>query len=174
MLFRSSDGKWMLGPTLAELGAAVERDSRLRRISIRPLMDLAFATGALTALSVEDGPQTRVVEVLPGTRRLAFEPKPGMAWKYGESVAGLDIDRLAVTRALVQARIGDVKPVVDPGAGHPAVCCIAAPLPSKAGHCAAIWLMLPGGDRVPNAAVTATQRTAHRITAAMARTFPDL
>ena len=61
-------GRWRLGRRVLELGAGVPAWRHLRAIARRPLMDLATATGELL-----------VIEVLPGTRPLAFEPEPGMA-----------------------------------------------------------------------------------------------
>jgi hypothetical protein len=158
-----SEGRWRLGPTLLELGAGVPAEPRLRSVARRPLMNLANATGALVALSAEVGGQLLVVDVLPGTSRLAVEPDPGMV------LAGA---KLAAVRAHEQARQGDLRPVVDAGAVDRRVSCVAAPLRISPRDVAVVWLMVPGGAGVPAAAVAATRRTAGRIASRLSR--PDL
>jgi IclR family transcriptional regulator, acetate operon repressor len=149
-----SAGRWRLGPTLVELGAGVPAEPRLRSVARRPLMDLANATGELVALSVEMAGQLLVVEVLPGTRRLALEPNPGMVLERGKQAA---------VRAHEQAHRGDMRPVIDAGDVDPRVSCVAAPLRLSPRDVAAVWLMVPGGEGVPAPVVAATRRTAGRI-----------
>ena len=103
----SSTGRWRLGPTVFELGAGVPASRHLRAVARRPLMDLATGTGELVALVVESAGELLVIEVLPGTRPLAFEPEPGMS---------LRDPRLAPARAYDQARRGDLRTVLDAGA----------------------------------------------------------
>ena len=131
--------RWRLGPTLVELGAGVPAEPRLRSVARRPMMDLANATGALVALSVEIAGQLLVIEVLPGTRRLALEPNPGMV------LAGA---KQAVVRAHEQARGGDMRPVVEAGAVDRRISCVAAPFRISPHDVAVVWLMVPSGDPV--------------------------
>jgi IclR family transcriptional regulator, acetate operon repressor len=145
--------RWRLGPRLVELGARVPAEPRLRAVARRPLMDLASATGALVALSVEMAGRAVVVDVLPGTRRLAYEPNPGTT---------LGSAPLAARRAHERARRGDLRPVVDAGSVDRRIGCVAAPLRLSPRDSAAVWLMVPGGH-VPASAVAVTRRTAERI-----------
>ena len=114
-----SAGRWRLGPTLVEYGAGVPAEPRLRSVARRPLMDLANATGALVALSVEMAGHIVVVEVLPGRSALAMEPDPGMV---------IEGAKLAAVRAHEQAHRGDLRPVVDVGTVDRRINCVAAPL----------------------------------------------
>jgi IclR family transcriptional regulator, acetate operon repressor len=149
-----SAGRWRLGPTLVELGAGVPAEPRLRSVARRPLLDLANATGALVALSVEIAGELLVIEVLPGRRRLPLEPDPGMV------LAGA---KQAVVRAHEQARRGDMRPVVDAGAVDRRVSCVAAPFRISPRDVAVVWLMVPGGAGVDASAVAATRSAAGRI-----------
>jgi IclR family transcriptional regulator, acetate operon repressor len=152
--------RWRLGPTLVELGAGVPAEPRLRSVARRPMMDLANATGALVALSVEIAGQLLVIEVLPGTRRLALEPNPGMV------LAGA---KQAVVRAHEQARGGDMRPVVEAGTVDPRISCVAAPFRISRHDVAAVWLMVPGGAGVPAPAVAATRSAAGRIASMLSK-----
>jgi IclR family transcriptional regulator, acetate operon repressor len=96
--------------------------------------------------------------LLPGTRRLALEPSPGMTLEGG---------RQAVVRAHEQARRGDMRPVVDAGAVDRRVSCVAAPLRLSPRDVAVVWVMLPGAS-VPTSAVAATRRSAGRIASRLA------
>jgi DNA-binding IclR family transcriptional regulator len=157
------DGAWQLGPALADLGTGTP-GPRLGARSLRILMELAVTSGALVALGVEQGGTTRVLEVFPGARALEVEPEPGMSLEAASiGIAGLDTGKMAVLKALVQARTGDTRPVVDVGGGHPEVSCVAAPLRLSASERAAVWMMLPRDRQVPNEAVPAIRRAAHRI-----------
>jgi IclR family transcriptional regulator, acetate operon repressor len=138
------------------LGAEVPAEPRLRAVAQRPLMDLANATGALVTLSVQVGDDAVLVEVLPGTRRLVYEPKPG--------VQLLDT-RYATVRAHERARQGDLRPVIDTGGVDRRVGCVAAPLRISPTDVAAVALMLPGGRGIPQEAVAATRRAAGQIAA---------
>jgi DNA-binding IclR family transcriptional regulator len=159
-------GRWRLGPTLVRLGAEVPAEPRLRTVARRPLIDLASATGSLVALSVEMAGHTVVVDVVPGTRRLAFEPKPGMALDRAELAAvGLEPPRLASVRAQERARGGDLRPVIDMGGADLRVSCVAAPLRVSPHDVGAVSLMVPGRGGVPATLVAATRRTADRIAA---------
>jgi DNA-binding IclR family transcriptional regulator len=157
-----SGGRWRLGPALVELGAGVPAEPRLRSVARRPLLDLANATSALVALSVEMAGHGLVIEVVPGKNRLALEPDPGMV---------LDGTKLAAVRAHEQARRGDLRPVIDAGAVHPEVSCVAAPLRLSPRDVAAVWLMVPGGAGVPAPIVAATRRTAGRIASGLSRSY---
>jgi hypothetical protein len=148
-----SAGRWRIGPRLIELGAHVPAEPRLRSVARRPLMDLANVSGALVGLSVEMAGRGMVVDVLPGTRRLPYEPQPGSG---GPSP-------IAALRAHERARCGDLRPVVDAGVTDRRVSCIAAPLRLSPRDAGAVWLMTPGGAGVPAAIVAATRRTAARI-----------
>jgi DNA-binding IclR family transcriptional regulator len=159
-----SAGRWRLGPAIVELGAGVPAEPRLRAVARRPLMDLANATGALVALSVEMAGQLVVVEVLPGKSRLALEPDPGMVLERGQEAA---------VRAHKQARRGDLRPVVDAGEVDPRVSCVAAPLRLSPRDVAVVWLMVPGGVGVPAGVVGATRRTAGRIASMLSRPSHD-
>jgi DNA-binding Lrp family transcriptional regulator len=150
------DARWRLGPRLVELGARVPAAPRLRSVARRPLMDLANATGALVALSVEMGGRGVVIDVLPGTRRLPYEPSPGIV---------LELAPYAALRAHEQASRGDLRPVVDAGAADRRISCVAAPLRLSPRDVGAVWLMVPGGGGVPASLVAATRRTAGRIAA---------
>jgi hypothetical protein len=78
-----SAGRWRIGPTLVEYGAGVPAAPRLRSVARRPLMDLANATGALVALSVELAGHIVVIEVLPGAHAGGHRtPVPGV-WLIG-------------------------------------------------------------------------------------------
>jgi len=148
--------RWRLGPRLVELGASVPAEPRLRSVARRPLMDLANASGALVALSVELAGEGLVIDVLPGTRRLPLEPDPGTV---------LEVATSAALRAHEQARRGDLRPVIDAGGADPRISCVAAPLRLSTGDVGAVWLMVPGGAGVPSWMVAATRRTAGRIAA---------
>ena len=80
-------GGWRLGPTLVELGAGVPAEPRLRSVARRPLLDLANATGAVVAPSVEMSGELVVTEVPAGRSRLAAEPDPGMVVAGGKLAA---------------------------------------------------------------------------------------
>jgi len=147
-------GRWRIGPRLVELGARVPAEPRLRAVARRPLMDLANATGALVALSVEIAGRSMVIDVLPGTRRLPFEPH------LGEE---LDRTPSAALRAHRRARIGDLRVVVDVGVADRRISCVAAPLRLSRTDVGAVWLLLPGRAGVPASIFAATRRTAARI-----------
>ncbi|MFJ9007942.1 helix-turn-helix domain-containing protein [Streptomyces canus] len=165
-----SAGRWRLGPTLLELGAGVPAEPRLRMVARRPLMELATSTGALVALSVEMAGQGLVIEVLPGVRRLAREPDPGMALADADlATFGLQSANLAAVRAHRQAHHGDLRPVIDAGDNDPRVSCVAAPLRISPHDVAAVWLMVPGGTGVAAPMVAATRRTAGRIATQLSR-----
>jgi IclR family transcriptional regulator, acetate operon repressor len=149
---------WRLGPALIALGASVPTEPRLRAAARRPLLELATATRALVALSVQMAGQAVIVEVLPGVSRLPLEPDPGMA---------VSDARLAFVRAHAQAMRGDLRPVIDVGAAHPAISCVAAPMRLSPRDVGAVWLMVPGGAGVPEPVVTAARRTAGRIASAL-------
>lgn len=155
-----SDRWWRLGPALVALGAGVPAEPRLRAVARRPLLDLANATGALVALSVEMAGREVVIDVLPGRRSLPLEPDPGMALSDG---------RLASARACTRAHRGDLRPVVDVGAVHPGISCVAAPLRLSPRDVGAVGLMVPGGVGVSDLALAATRRTADRIASALSR-----
>lgn len=154
-----SAGRWRLGPTLVEYGAGVPAEPRLRSVARRPLMDLANATGALVALSVEMAGHV-VVEVLPGRSALAMEPDPGMV---------IEGAKLAAVRAHEQAHRGDLRPVVDVGTVDRRINCVAAPLRLSSRDVAVVWLMAPGGMGVPAPVVAATRRAAGRIASRLSR-----
>ncbi|MEU3186813.1 helix-turn-helix domain-containing protein [Streptomyces sp. NPDC006923] len=168
------DGLWRLGPTLLDLGSGPAAEPRLYDVARRPLMELARATGALVALSVEAAGRGLVIDVLPGARPLEQrEPRPGMVLRQDEFAAvGVDIARVAPVRAHRQARHGDLRPVLDPGDADPAVACAAAPFRVSRHDTGAIWLMVPGGDGLSDSAVTAARRTAGRIAADLSRSRP--
>jgi IclR family transcriptional regulator, acetate operon repressor len=155
-----ADRRWRLGPTIIELGAGVPAEPRLRSVARRPLMDLANATGALVALSVEMAGELLVIDVLPGKSRLAVEPDPGMAVAEAKT---------AVARAHEQAHRGDLRPVIDAGGVDRRISCVAAPLKISAQDVAAVWLMVPGGSGVPAPLVAATRRTAGRIASMLSK-----
>jgi IclR family transcriptional regulator, acetate operon repressor len=155
-----SGRRWRLGPALITLGAGVPAEPRLRSAARRPLLDLANATEALVALSVEMAGQGMVIEVLPGGSHLPLEPDPGMALSDG---------RTAAVRAHAQAYRGDLRPVVDAGGVDRGVSCVAAPLRLSPRDVGAVWLMVPGGAGVPEPAVAAARRTAGRIASALSR-----
>jgi IclR family acetate operon transcriptional repressor len=113
---------WQLGPVLVALGAGVPSEPRLRSVARRLLLDLANATGALVALSVEMSGSGMVIDVLAGAAQLPFEPDPGTAFTDG---------RLAAARAHAQAHRGDMRPVMEAGQVHPTS---AAPLPRCGCH----------------------------------------
>jgi len=115
----SSTGRWRLGPVLLELGAGEPASRHLRAVARRPLMDLAATAGELVALVLESAGERLVIDVLPGTRPLAFEPEPGMVLKY---------PRLAPARAYHQARRGDLRTVLDAGAFDWRISSAAAPM----------------------------------------------
>jgi IclR family transcriptional regulator, acetate operon repressor len=153
-----SGSRWRLGLALIELGASVPAEPRLRSAARRPLLELATATRALVALSVEMAGKGIIIEVVPGASRLPLEPNPG-------TVAS--DTRLAFVRAHVQAIRGDLRPVLDTGAVHPDISCVAAPLRLSPRDVAAVWLMVPGGAGVPEPVVAAARRTAGRIASAL-------
>jgi len=149
-----SAGRWRLGPRLVELGARVPAEPRLRSVARRPLLDLVNVTGALVALSVEMAGQALVIDVLPGTRRLPYEPHPG---------AVLELATSAARRAHERARHGDLRPVIDAGGADRRISCVAAPFRLSPRDVGAVWLMVPGGAGVPASMVAATRRAAGRI-----------
>jgi DNA-binding IclR family transcriptional regulator len=153
---RSAD-RWQLGPAMVRLGTEIPAQPRLRSLARRPLMDLARAAGAYVGFSVEVGGLGMVIEALPGATRLAVEPDPG---------APMDKAQMATARAFVQARRGNLRPVIEAGEVHPKVSCVAVPLRLPARKTAAVWLMVPGAAGVPAPLVVAAGRTAARITAA--------
>lgn len=153
-----SGPRWRLGPALIELGARVPAEPRLRSVARRPLLDLAYASRALVALSVQMADQSVVVEVLPGVSSLPLEPDPGTV---------VTDARMAVVRAHAQASSGDLRPVLDAGGVHPEISCVAAPLRLSPGDVAVVWLMLPGGAGVPDPLTAAARRTASRIASAL-------
>jgi IclR family transcriptional regulator, acetate operon repressor len=153
-----SGARWRLGPAMIELGARVPAEPRLRSVARRPLLDLAYGTRALVALSVQMADQSVVVEVLPGVSRLPHEPDPGMV---------ISDARMAVVRAQAQASFGDLRPVLDAGGVDPGVSCAAAPLRLSPRDVAVVWLMLPGGAGVPDPVLAAARRTAGRIASAL-------
>jgi len=150
----SNRGRWRLGPTVVELGAVVPGAPRLRAAARRPLMHLAHSTGEFVSLVVERAGQLMVIEVFPGTRRLAFEPEPGTV---------LGNPTLAIVRAHERARHGDLRPVVDGGAHDRRISTVAAPLRVSAHDVAHVWMIMPGGGGIPLAMVAATRNTAGRI-----------
>jgi IclR family transcriptional regulator, acetate operon repressor len=150
----SSTGRWRLGPTVLELGAGVPASRDLRAVARRPLMDLATATGELVALVVESAGELLVIDVLPGTRPLAFEPEPGMV---------LDDPSLAPARAYHRARRGDLRTVLDTGAFDRRISSVAAPLRLSPQDLAVVWLILPAGTGIHASLAEATRRTAGRI-----------
>ena len=156
--------RWRLGPTVVALGAGVPAEPRLRSVARRPLMDLANATGALVALSVEIGGRLLVIEVLPGVRRLPLEPNPGM------TLAGA---KEAAVRAHERARGGDMRPVLDAGAVDPRISCVAAPFRISSTDVAVVWLMVPGGAGVPAPTVAATRSAAGRIATMLSKPRTD-
>jgi IclR family transcriptional regulator, acetate operon repressor len=149
-----SGRRWRLGPTLVELGADVPAEPRLRSVAQRPLLDLAQATGALVALSVEMAGHAMVIDVVRARHRLPVEPAPGIE---------MDDIRMAGLRAHQQARRGDMQPVIDAGRVDPRVSCAAAPLRLSRRDVAAVWLMVPGGAGVPAPLIAAIRHTAGRI-----------
>jgi IclR family transcriptional regulator, acetate operon repressor len=155
-----SGRQWRLGPALMALGAEVPAEPRLRAVARRPLLDLANATGALVALSVEMSGREMVIDVFPGRRRLPLEPDPGMALSDG---------RLASARACARAHRGDLRPAVDAGSVHPGISCAAAPFRLSPRDVGAVGLMIPGGVGVSDHALAATRRTAGRIASALSR-----
>jgi DNA-binding IclR family transcriptional regulator len=147
---------WQLGPVLVALGAGVPSEPRLRSVARRPLLDLANATGALVALSVEMSGSGMVIDVLAGAAQLPFEPDPGTAFTDG---------RLAAA----QAHRGDMRPVMEAGQVHPGISCAAAPLRLSPSEIGAVSLMVPGGAGVLEPVVAATRRTAGRIASTLTR-----
>jgi DNA-binding IclR family transcriptional regulator len=165
-----SSGRWRLGPTMVELGAAVPAEPRLRSMARRPLMDLATATGALVGLSVEMAGEGMVIDVLPGKRALPLEPEPGMMHDRARlAEMGIDATKLASLRAHEQAHRGDLRPVLDVGGVHPELSCVAAPLRLSHGDVGAVWMTVPGDGGVPPHWVAATRRTAGRIASQLSR-----
>ena len=133
-------------------------------------MDLANATGALVALTVEMAGKNVVVDVLPGTRLLAHEPTPGLVCDRGDLAAvGLEPTKLASVQAHERAHRGDLRPVIDAGGAHPRVSCVAAPMRISPRDVAAVLLMVPGRGGVPASVVEATRRTAGRIASRLSR-----
>jgi IclR family transcriptional regulator, acetate operon repressor len=159
-----SDGRWRIGPALLELGSRIPAEPRLRSVARRPLMDLARATGGLVALSVEMAGRGLVIEVFPSARPIPLEPHSGMALDKDKiAAAGLQVERIAALRAQEAAHRGDLRLVIDAGGTDPRVSCVAAPLRLSRHDTGAVWLMVPGGDGVADAAMTATRRTAGKI-----------
>ena len=159
-----SSGRWRLGPTIVELGAGVPAEPRLRSVAQRPLMELASATGATVALSVEMAGEGMVIDVLPGKRVLPHHPEPGMTLDRARlAEVGIDPAKLAALRAHEQAHRGDLRPVIDAGGVVPGVSCVAAPLRLSRGDVGAVWMIVPSGEGVPAPLVAATRRTAGRI-----------
>jgi IclR family transcriptional regulator, acetate operon repressor len=159
-----SGRRWRLGPTLIKFGAGVPAQPRLRSVARRPLMDLANATGALVALTVEMAGHGVVVDVMPGTRPLAREPEAGQVVSRADlAAAGLEEPKLATVRAHQRARRGDLRPVIDAGDADPRVSCVAAPLRISSLDVACVSLMLPGRVGIPAHLVDATRRAAARI-----------
>lgn len=157
-------GRWRLGPAIVALGAAVPAQPRLRAAARRPMMELACATGAIIALSVEMAGEGMVIDVLPGKRSHPHQPEPGMTPTRAELVErGFDPAELAFLRAHEQAHRGDMRPVIDIAVVAPDVSCVAAPLRLAHGGVGAVWMMVPGLERVPAPFVAATRRTAGRI-----------
>ncbi|MFC4033247.1 helix-turn-helix domain-containing protein [Streptomyces polygonati] len=171
---RRADGRWHIGPTLKDLGSEARAEVRLREAARRPLVNLARATGALVAISVEAPGHGLVLDVLPGARPLdRGEPRPGMVLRTdGRSAGGLDASRTAWARAQRRARHGDLRPVLDIGQVDPAVTCVAVPLRLSSHDTAAVWVMFPSGGGILDTTVTATRRTAQRIAAALAGAGP--
>ncbi|GHJ37526.1 helix-turn-helix domain-containing protein [Streptomyces sp. TS71-3] len=167
---RRTEGRWSIGPLLVELGSgpfAEPGEPGLRHVARRPLLDLARASGALVAISVETAGHGLVLDVLPSVRPLKGpEPRPGMALHPDElAPLGLDVSRVASVRAHHRAHRGDLRPVLDLGHADPRVTCVAAPLRISARDVGAVWVMLPGAADVSDAVVGATWRTARRIAA---------
>ncbi|MCL2419992.1 MAG: helix-turn-helix domain-containing protein [Conexibacteraceae bacterium] len=158
----SNSGRWRLGPTLVELGAGVPACPPLRAAARRSLMDLAHATGELVSLVVESAGQLLVIEVFPGTRRLAFEPEPGTM---------LEDPGLAVRRARERARNGNLQPVIDAGAYDRRISSVAAPLRLSAQDFAFVWVITPGGSGIPASIVAATRHASDRIAAQLGAPF---
>jgi hypothetical protein len=158
-----SGGRWRLGPTLVELGAGVPAEPRLRSIAQRPLLDLAQATGALVALSVEMAGHAMVVDVVRAPHGLALEPAPGIQ---------MNDPRMAGVRAHQQAHRGDMRPIIDAGQVDPRLSCVAAPLRLSPRDVGAVWLMVPGGEGVPAPLVAATRQTAGRIATRLSKAPP--
>ncbi|MBP2367535.1 helix-turn-helix domain-containing protein [Pseudonocardia parietis] len=148
-----SSGRWRLGPTLVELGAGVPAEPRLRSVARRPLLDLANETGGLVTLSVEMAGQALVIEVLPGTRRLAKEPDAGSPLA----------PKTAALRAHEQARRGDMRPVIEAGTVDPRISCVAAPLRLSPVDVGVVGVMVPGNTGVRATAAAATRHAAGRI-----------
>jgi IclR family transcriptional regulator, acetate operon repressor len=147
--------RWRLGPTMVLLAAEVPAQPRLRSVARRPLLDLAFATGALVALSVEMAGHPVVVDVVPGKARLPCEPEPGMV---------LGLPTSAVARAHERARRGDLRPVTDVGGLDPRISCLAVPMRLSVSDVAVVSVMVPSARGVPELLVQATRRIADRIT----------
>ena len=159
-----TSGRWRLGPTMVELGAAVPAEPRLRSVARRPLMDLARATHAMVGLSVEMAGEGMVIDVLPGKDTLPCQPEPGMSLdKARLAELGIDPDKPAALRAHAQAHRGDLRPIVEVCGTHEGVSVVAAPLRLPHGDVGAVWLMLPSEDGIPAPFVAATRRTAGRI-----------
>lgn len=150
----SSGALWRLGPTVVELGAAVPGSPQLRAVARRPLMHLAHATGEFVALVVDSAGQLLVIEVFPGSRRLAFEPEPGTA---------LGNAGLAVARARDRALRGDMRPVVEAGLFDRRISTVAAPLRLSPDDVAFVWVIMPGGSGIPLSVVGAARHTANRL-----------
>ncbi|MCF3961114.1 helix-turn-helix domain-containing protein [Streptomyces fuscigenes] len=167
----TADG-WRLGPVIMELGTQVPGEPRLREVAQRPLMDLARATGGLVALSVDIGGRRLVLDVLPGSRPVAFEPRPGPMDDEHLAAIGLPAARLATARAHAQARAGDLSPVIDIGDVDPRVSCVAAPLRLSRSDTGAVSLMLPREEGIADHVVRATRRTAGRIATELSRPAP--
>jgi IclR family transcriptional regulator, acetate operon repressor len=145
--------RWRLGPTMVLLGAEVPAAPRLRSVARRPLLDLAFATGALVALSVEMADHTAFVEVVPGKTRLPHEPEPGMV---------LGMPKSAKALAREQSRRGDLRLVIDAG-GDLGISVASAPIRLSAREVAVVKVMVPSTSGVPEPLVLATRRVADRI-----------
>jgi IclR family transcriptional regulator, acetate operon repressor len=159
-----SGRRWRLGPALFRFGAGVPAQPRLRSVARRPLMDLANATGALVALSVEMAGKCVITDVMPGTRPLAYEPEPGLVVdNRGLAACVPDAAKLAAVRAHERAPRGDLRPVIDAGGADPRVSCVAVPLRIAPHDVAVVRLLVPGRGGVPAPVVEATRRTAKRI-----------
>jgi DNA-binding IclR family transcriptional regulator len=167
-----SSGRWRLGPTIVELGAAVPAEPRLRSVARRPLMDLASATGEIVALSVEMAGEGMVIDVLPGKRSHPHQPEPGLTPTRAELVErGLDPAKMAFLRAHERAHRGDLRPVVDVDIVAPDVSCVAAPLRLAHGGVGAVWMMIPGAGPISAPFVAATSRVARRIASQLSQPF---
>jgi len=164
-----SGRRWRLGPTMVTFGSGVPAAPRLRSVARRPLMDLANASGAHVTLAVEIAGESVYVEVLPGTRRLAYEPEPGRSLNEAALAEwGLERDKTASVRALKGARNGDLRPVVDVGGADARLSCAAAPLRISRDDVATVGVIVPGRSGVPAPLVEATRRTAAQIASRLA------